>query len=43
MTEDNELKVQNLTKLYALVILKSKESVTGYYILDRLKKDLDVK
>jgi len=40
MTEDNELKIQNLTKLYALVLLKSQEAVTGYYILDRLKKDL---
>jgi DNA-binding PadR family transcriptional regulator len=41
MTEDGELKVQNLTKLYALVLFKSKESVTGYYILSRLKKDLE--
>lgn len=41
MTENSDLKVQNLTKLYALVMLKSKESVTGYYILDRLKKDLE--
>ncbi|MFX1456412.1 MAG: helix-turn-helix transcriptional regulator [Promethearchaeota archaeon] len=41
MTEESDLKVQNLTKLYTLVILKSKESVTGYYILNRLKKDLD--
>ncbi len=40
MTEETDLKVQNLTKLYALVMLKSKEAVTGYYILDRLKKDL---
>jgi DNA-binding PadR family transcriptional regulator len=40
MTEDNDLKIQNLTKLYALVLLKSKDAVTGYYILDRLKKDL---
>ena len=43
MIEDGNgnLKVQNLTKLYTLVMLKSKDSVTGYYILDRLKKDLD--
>ncbi|MHA2281122.1 MAG: helix-turn-helix transcriptional regulator [Promethearchaeota archaeon] len=41
MTEESDLKIQNLTKLYALVMLKSKESVTGYYILDRLKKDLN--
>ncbi|MFW9999300.1 MAG: helix-turn-helix transcriptional regulator [Candidatus Hodarchaeota archaeon] len=41
MPKDGDLKVQNLTKLYALVLLKSKEQVTGYYILDRLKKDLE--
>ena len=40
MTEETDLKVQNLTKLYSLVMIKSKEAVTGYYILDRLKKDL---
>ena len=40
MDEEHDLKVQNLTKLYALVMLKSKEAVTGYYILNRLKKDL---
>lgn len=40
MTEETDLKVQNLTKLYSLVMLKSKEAVTGYYILERLKKDL---
>jgi DNA-binding PadR family transcriptional regulator len=40
MTEETDLKVQNLTKLYSLVMLKSKEAVTGYYILDRLKRDL---
>ncbi|MFX1278960.1 MAG: helix-turn-helix transcriptional regulator [Promethearchaeota archaeon] len=40
MTENKDLKVQNLTKLYALVMLKSKDAVTGYFILDRLKKDI---
>ena len=40
MDEKSDLKVQNLTKLYALVMLKSKEAVTGYYILNKLKKDL---
>ena len=40
MTEETDLKVQNLTKLYSLVMIKSKEAVTGYYILERLKKDL---
>jgi DNA-binding PadR family transcriptional regulator len=41
LDEEPDLKVQNLTKLYALVMLKSKEAVTGYYILNRLKKDLN--
>ncbi len=41
MDEEHDLKVQNLTKLYALVMLKLKEAVTGYYILNRLKKDLN--
>ena len=41
MSEEGDLKVKNLTKLYALVMLKSKESVTGYYILEKLKQDLD--
>ena len=40
MSEESDLKIQNLTKLYSLVMLKSKEAVTGYYILERLKKDL---
>jgi DNA-binding PadR family transcriptional regulator len=34
------IKVQNLTKFYALSLLKSKESVTGYYILKKLESDL---
>ena len=37
---NNNLKVQNLTKLYTLVLLKSNDSVTGYYILKRLSSDL---
>ena len=40
MSEKTEIKVQNLTRLYALVLLKSKESITGYYILKRLKENL---
>ena len=40
MTEETDLKVQNLTKLYTLVMLKSKDAVTGYYILKRLGSDL---
>lgn len=35
-----EIKVQNLTRFYALVLLKSKKPVSGYYILKRLKEDL---
>jgi DNA-binding PadR family transcriptional regulator len=39
--EDHEdIKVQNLTRFYALVLLKSKQPVSGYYILKRLKEDL---
>jgi DNA-binding PadR family transcriptional regulator len=40
MEEDSGIKIQNLTKLYSLVLLKSKENVTGYYILKRLESDL---
>ena len=38
--ERKELKVQNLTKLYTLVLLKSKKKVTGYFILKKLSDDL---
>ncbi|MFX1295882.1 MAG: helix-turn-helix transcriptional regulator [Promethearchaeota archaeon] len=40
MGEITDLKVQNLTKLYTLVLLKSNDSVTGYYVLKRLNSDL---
>ncbi|MFX0077378.1 MAG: helix-turn-helix transcriptional regulator, partial [Candidatus Hermodarchaeota archaeon] len=40
MVEDTELKIKNLTKFYMLVLLKSNDSVTGYFILKRLSKDL---
>jgi len=40
MSDSKELKIKNLTKLYILVILKSKNKVTGYYILKKLEKDL---
>jgi DNA-binding PadR family transcriptional regulator len=40
MAEDAELKIKNLTKFYILVLLKSNESVTGYFILKKLAKDL---
>ncbi len=38
--DDKDMKIQNLTKLYTLVLLKSKERATGYYILKRLSSDL---
>jgi DNA-binding PadR family transcriptional regulator len=40
MTQENEIKIQNFTRFYALVLLKSKKSITGYYILKKLKSDL---
>ncbi len=40
MTEEHDIRVQNLTRFYALVLLKSKKPVSGYYILKRLKEDL---
>ncbi len=40
MTEKHEIKVQNLTRFYTLVLIKSKQPITGYYILKRLKEDL---
>lgn len=40
MNEIDVLKVQSLTKLYTLVLLKSKKNITGYYILKRLGEDL---
>ncbi|MFX0008745.1 MAG: PadR family transcriptional regulator [Candidatus Hermodarchaeota archaeon] len=38
MTET--IKIQNLTRFYTLVLLKSKKSVTGYYIIKKLGSDL---
>ncbi|KKK45046.1 MAG: Transcriptional regulator PadR-like family protein [Candidatus Lokiarchaeum sp. GC14_75] len=35
-----EIKVQNLTRFYTLVLIRSKSPITGYYILKRLKEDL---
>jgi DNA-binding PadR family transcriptional regulator len=40
MSQENEIKIQNFTRFYALVLLKSKKSITGYYILKKLKSDL---
>jgi DNA-binding PadR family transcriptional regulator len=39
--DDLESKVQNFTKFFTLVLLKSDKPVTGYYILKRLESDLD--
>ncbi len=36
----SDIKIQNLTKFYTLTLLKSKKSVTGYYIIKRLESDL---
>lgn len=33
------IKVQNLTKFYTLTMLKTKKSVTGYYIIKKLESD----
>ncbi|KKN23731.1 hypothetical protein LCGC14_0901920 [marine sediment metagenome] len=41
MSQENDIKIQNFTRFYALVLLKSKESITGYYILKKLKTDLN--
>ena len=40
MNEINEIKINSLTRLYILVLLKSDKKVTGYSILKRLDKDL---
>ena len=41
MSKETEIKIQNLTKFYILVLLKSNKSVTGYFILKKLEKDLE--
>ncbi|MFO8017856.1 MAG: helix-turn-helix transcriptional regulator [Promethearchaeia archaeon] len=38
--KNKKIEVKNLTKFYALSLLRVKEAVTGYYILKRLKNDL---
>jgi DNA-binding PadR family transcriptional regulator len=40
MSEDGDIRVQNLTRLYTIMILNTNESATGYSILKRLDKDL---
>ncbi|MBY8982461.1 MAG: PadR family transcriptional regulator [Candidatus Lokiarchaeota archaeon] len=41
LNDTETIKIQNLTKFYTLVLLKSNEEVTGYYILKRLAEDLN--
>ncbi|MBN1213805.1 MAG: PadR family transcriptional regulator [Candidatus Lokiarchaeota archaeon] len=41
MTEIKDIKVQNLTKLYILVLLNLNKHVTGYYIIKKLSEDLN--
>lgn len=37
---DDDLKIQNLTKLYTLVLLKINSTITGYQILKRLEREI---
>jgi DNA-binding PadR family transcriptional regulator len=41
MPDKKEIEVKNLTKFFTLALLRSKDSVTGYTVLKRLKSDLD--
>jgi len=38
MAEETEIKIQNLTKFYMLVLLKSNDTVTGYLSLKNSKR-----
>ena len=40
MNEKPEIKVQSLTRFYILLLLKSKNTITGYQIINQLKEDL---
>jgi len=40
MNETPDIKVQSLTRFYILLLLKSKNSITGYQILKSLERDL---
>ena len=40
MNEIQEIKIQSLTRFYILLLLKSKNRITGYKIINRLKEDL---
>ena len=40
MEKTHEIKVQSITRFYILLLLKSKNIITGYRILKSLEKDL---
>ena len=40
MSEKSEIKIQSLSRFYILLLLKSKNIITGYQILKRLERDL---
>ncbi len=40
MSDKQEIKIQSITRFYILLLLKSKNVVTGYQILKSLEKDL---
>ena len=40
MSKNSEIKIQSLTRFYILLLLKSKDTITGYQIIKRLEKDL---
>jgi len=40
MIKKQEIKVQSITRFYIILLLKSKNTITGYQIIKRLEKDL---
>lgn len=40
LSEKQEIKIQSLTRFYILLLLKSRNIITGYQIINRLKEDL---
>jgi DNA-binding PadR family transcriptional regulator len=40
MNETPKIKIQSITRFYILILLKSKNSITGYQIIKSLEKDL---
>ncbi|MFW9827563.1 MAG: hypothetical protein ACFFEY_08230 [Candidatus Thorarchaeota archaeon] len=42
MSEKAEIKIQSITRLYILLLLKSERVITGYKILKLLEKDLGI-